>query len=523
MYPGNFNYNHDDGNNYPHHHNQGGYPPPPHNYPGSSSSGGGFPGMPAPAEGYYHHQHNQPPPPPPYYEDQRSMPPPPPPPGQGGYYPSPDGGFPPPPPPPHSQGGYYPPHDGEYQQYPPPPPPPHMPYHQQGYLGEPENIGSMVPMGGDISVNRPDLSQYSFQGMDFPSTQNMMPPPPPPPSDPTYFQGQPTHGNIAEFNHVAGELLQQSASIQLSNCQGRRRALLIGINYINNPKYRLRGCINDVHNMKRFLIEHFRFRESDMVILTDDQDNPKRIPTRDNILRAMKWLVDGAHMNDSFFFHYSGHGTTIKDTSGDEIDGYDEVICPADFTDPNAGYILDDDMNEIMVRSLPPGARLTAIFDCCHSASALDLPFMYDHTGKLKNETAVAVAAKNLRSSVEKFMMSGDMAGILGGLVSSAKIAITGDEKIAAARRLKSTMGDVIMFSGCKDSQTSADAKSNMDDLRFVGAMSHAFVSSLNEQPHQTYVQLLQDVRKRLQEQNFTQVPQLSSGRLMNMNTIFIM
>jgi hypothetical protein len=38
--------------------------------------------------------------------------------------------------------------------------------------------------------------------------------------------------------------------------------------------------------------------------------------------------------------------------------------------------ISDDELFELIVRPLPSGCRLTAIFDCCHSGSALDLPFM---------------------------------------------------------------------------------------------------------------------------------------------------
>jgi len=34
-------------------------------------------------------------------------------------------------------------------------------------------------------------------------------------------------------------------------------------------------------------------------------------------------------------------------------------------------------MHDIMVKPLPAGCRLTAIFDCCHSGSLLDLPYEY--------------------------------------------------------------------------------------------------------------------------------------------------
>jgi len=76
----------------------------------------------------------------------------------------------------------------------------------------------------------------------------------------------------------------------------------------------------------------------------------------------MQWLVKDARPNDALFFHYSGHGGTTKDLDGDEDDGNDETIYPVDFK--QAGMIVDDEMNAIMVQSLPQGCRLTAIMDC---------------------------------------------------------------------------------------------------------------------------------------------------------------
>lgn len=45
-----------------------------------------------------------------------------------------------------------------------------------------------------------------------------------------------------------------------------------------------------------------------------------------------------------FFFHYSGHGGRVKDTDGDEDDGYDETIYPVDFQqyEGESGQIVDD-------------------------------------------------------------------------------------------------------------------------------------------------------------------------------------
>ena len=90
-----------------------------------------------------------------------------------------------------------------------------------------------------------------------------------------------------------------------SNCSGRRKALLIGINYFNQ-RGELRGCINDVRNMAGYLSESFGYAREDMVLLTDDQQNPMSQPNKANILRAMHWLVKDARPNDSLFFHFSG-------------------------------------------------------------------------------------------------------------------------------------------------------------------------------------------------------------------------
>lgn len=80
---------------------------------------------------------------------------------------------------------------------------------------------------------------------------------------------------------------------------------MIGINYFGQ-KGQLRGCINDVKNVSTYLNQSFGYAREDMVVLTDDQQNPMSQPTKANILRAMHWLVKDAQPNDSLFFHYSG-------------------------------------------------------------------------------------------------------------------------------------------------------------------------------------------------------------------------
>lgn len=259
--------------------------------------------------------------------------------------------------------------------------------------------------------------------------------PPPPPSGYQHFgAGAPSNYNF-----------------QYSACTGRRKALLIGINYFGQPNA-LNGCINDVTNMSVFLHQKYGYRREDMVILTDDQRNPLSIPTKQNILRAMHWLVKDAQPDDSLLIHFSGHGGRTPDLDGDEDDGYDDVIYPVDYR--VAGHIVDDDMHAIMVRPLRPGVRLTAIFDSCHSGTALDLPYIYSTQGVLKEPNLAKEAAQDLFSAINSYGQ-GDLSGVASTAIGFFKKATNGGRARKRTIMTKTSPADVVMFSGSKDRQTS--------------------------------------------------------------------
>ncbi|CAE6447138.1 unnamed protein product [Rhizoctonia solani] len=304
-------------------------------------------------------------------------------------------------------------------------------------------------------------------------------------------------------------------SFQYSMCTGKKKALSIGINYFGQQG-ELRGCINDSNNICEFLTRQFGYKQGDIVKLTDDATNPNQMPTRENILKAMQWLVKDAQPNDSLFFHYSGHGGQTKDLDGDEGDGYDEVIYPMDFE--HAGHIVDDDMHAIMVKPLPEGCRLTAIFDSCHSGSALDLPYIYSTEGKIKEPNLLADAGQGLLNAGMSYAR-GDMSGVFKGIGSLLKTA-TGSQKKADeyARQTRTSPADVISWSGCKDSQTSADT---VEAGEATGAMSYAFMDVLKQKPQQTYQELLNNIREVLRNK-YSQKPQLSSSHPMDTTILFI-
>lgn len=148
-----------------------------------------------------------------------------------------------------------------------------------------------------------------------------------------------------------------------------------------------------------------------------------------------------------------GHGGYTEDEDGDEDDGYDEVIYPVDFKE--AGHIVDDEMHAIMVKPLLPGVRLTAIFDSCHSGTALDLPYVYSTKGVLKEPNLAKEAGEGLLSAVTAYA-TGDMTRVVSSIIDFGKKALKGDKAHEYTKATRTSPADVIMWSGSKDDQTSS-------------------------------------------------------------------
>jgi len=149
----------------------------------------------------------------------------------------------------------------------------------------------------------------------------------------------------------------------------------------------------------------------------------------------------------------TGHGGQTADLDGDEEDGTDEVIYPVDFK--TNGHIVDDEIHLHVVKPLQAGVRLTAIFDSCHSGSVMDLPYMYSTKGVLKEPNLAKEAGAGLLSAFTAYSR-GDMGGVATSVFGLAKAAFSGgSEAHEQTKRTKTSPADVIMWSGCKDVQTS--------------------------------------------------------------------
>jgi hypothetical protein len=145
-------------------------------------------------------------------------------------------------------------------------------------------------------------------------------------------------------------------------------ALLVGI---NNYKYSdrisaLAGSLNDVEEMRQLLIGKFEFPPENILVLTDSQ------ATHTAIINAIQThLIAKAQPGDIVVFHYSGHGSQMKDVTGKMISGLDETIVPYDSRDP-AGKVFDisgAELHPLLLQLAKKTKNLTFILDSCHSGT----------------------------------------------------------------------------------------------------------------------------------------------------------
>ena len=227
-----------------------------------------------------------------------------------------------------------------------------------------------------------------------------------------------------------------------------KRALLIGLNY-KGTSYELNGCINDVMNIKNLLLFN-GYEEKNIVVLTDN--NAHRMPTKFNILNEVFKLT--RLPSSEIFVHYSGHGSRLRDISGDETSRLDSVSVPCDVLPTNA--ILDDVLFQYVSKFK---CKSILLFDSCNSGSVCDLPYMMSYNN--------------------------------GRIIQSTTKQV-----------VKISNPSIYMISGCRDNQYSEDAYSNGT---FYGAFTNAFIQSI--QPNKSILSIYVDTCQKLPS---SQVPVLS-------------
>ena len=146
-----------------------------------------------------------------------------------------------------------------------------------------------------------------------------------------------------------------------------KRALLIGIDdYKSASVSDLKGAVNDALLMRTILIGKFGVPEDNILVLTNEQ------ATHAGIVAAIQsHLISPAAPGDVSILHYSGHGSQMRDRSGDEIDGWDETIVPYDSRTDGVFDISDDQLNGLLQELTAKTKNVTFILDSCNSGTGL--------------------------------------------------------------------------------------------------------------------------------------------------------
>ncbi|KHG07796.1 Metacaspase-1 -like protein [Gossypium arboreum] len=190
----------------------------------------------------------------------------------------------------------------------------------------------------------------------------------------------------------------------------------------------------------------------------EEQPDARLIPTKANIESSLKWLVKDCRSGDSLVFYYSGHGLRQPDFEDDEIDGFDETICPVDFL--KEGMIVDNDIYKTIVQPLTEGVRLHAIVDACHSGTILDLEHYYDN-----NEQQWK------------------------------------DNKPPSGARKQTSGGKAYCISACEDDQVAADTTA-FSSKTMNGALTYILIEVVKADPDVTYGNLLKRIEERIEKAN---------------------
>jgi hypothetical protein len=125
-----------------------------------------------------------------------------------------------------------------------------------------------------------------------------------------------------------------------------------------------------------------------------------------------------------------------------------------------AGEIVDDDLNRVLINPLPTGVKLHAIIDACHSGSVMDLPFQ---------------------------------AHVRGGYAQW-------ESTYHFTRTHKGTAGGfAVQFGASKDSQTAADTQALAGNAS-TGAATYCFIQAIERRGTKlTYGELLLAMHNTLQ------------------------
>jgi len=264
---------------------------------------------------------------------------------------------------------------------------------------------------------------------------------------------------------AAANAISTMKSVNNSN----KHALLIGCNYTSIPSIALKGCINDVINIKNILIDAYGYLSDNIVILRDDSPNPSLQPTNANIMSQLQSLVAKSGSYSQIWIHYSGHGIQLPDAeqtclsdsgTNTKLEG---CIVPIDYQ--SMGVITRDVIYDHIKNIQCPAIMM---WDACHSGTICDLEWSF-----------ICQSASAYKRIQTNNVSNGNL--------------------------------EIYSISGCRDSQVSYDSF-NIESQIPMGAFTCAVIACLRKSQHNIPIMLLyRNICAYLANAGINQMPVLSS------------
>jgi len=303
-----------------------------------------------------------------------------------------------------------------------------------------------------------------------------------------------------------------------------RKAVIIHVSYCGTKGARRIRSTSAISDLFDLLVTELGYKAVNVRVLTDEPHHVvgARIllsPTFDNILHSMRWLVQDTAPGDQLFFSFNGRGEqTRQDQDGKKRVSWDDAILPSDYN--IQGGIKGEIIHNVLVRGLKFGATLTALFDCRHSATIMQLPFEF----AVEKGRKGALVVREESGPVETIPSAGRaMAIIINSLLQRGnRIKDKAEIYRQLAKKGKMTLveelsnnGEVFCFSACAAAEKDIDGFAMTSPFK-NGPLTIAFVKlmqtrkALLHEPR-TYRAALQVVAKAMSRRTRKQLPSFSS------------
>ena len=317
---------------------------------------------------------------------------------------------------------------------------------------------------------------------------------------------------------AAGTALPAGVTLaQVPAAQRRNHALLVAVT--EYPKLFqsewLVGPNNDALLARDYLLNDapVPFAPEDVTVLASNLDVAAALPTLANIRAEMARIAEAARPGDFVYLHFAGHGIQQPARTPEaEVDGKDQVFMPYDVERmtralgywPN-GYV-DKDIRADITAIREKGARVWAIFDCCHSGTIT-------RALELVPEGEVARKIDLARYDIPEDMWSEATSRSLGVEAAMAPRSMFGP---AGEVGLEDGLAPMVAYFAAQTIEETPELPLPRDSDTPVqmGLFSFTILTKLRENPRMTYRQLGQAIHHAYLGMNRTRPSPLFEGAL---------